>query len=87
MNNSNNISTMEAINDKVKAIIANKLGINANEISEESNFTNDLGADSLDIVEIIMELEQEFHIELDDSETETIITVGDAIDHINAKLV
>ena len=77
---------MTAINEKVKGIIANKLGINAAEITEASNFSNDLDTDSLDIVEIIMKLEKEFNIELADSETETIVTVGDAIKHIQSKL-
>ncbi len=64
---------------KVKAIIIDKLGVDANEATNEASFTNDLGADSLDTVELIMELEKEFDIQIPDDEAEKIATVGDAI--------
>jgi len=64
---------------KVKAIIIDKLGVDASEATNEANFTNDLGADSLDTVELIMELEKEFDIQIPDDEAEKIATVGDAI--------
>ena len=64
---------------KVKAIIIDKLGVDASEATNEASFTNDLGADSLDTVELIMELEKEFDIQIPDDEAEKIATVGDAI--------
>ena len=64
---------------KVKAIIIDKLGVDANEATNEASFINDLGADSLDTVELIMELEKEFDIQIPDDEAEKIATVGDAI--------
>ncbi|WGH27010.1 MAG: acyl carrier protein [Candidatus Bostrichicola ureolyticus] len=73
---------MSDISSKVIAIIVEKLGVDANEIKPESNFINDLGADSLDQVEIIMEYEKEFNIEISDEDAEKIYTVGDAISYI-----
>ncbi len=72
---------------KVKAIIIDKLGVDENEVTLEANFTNDLGADSLDTVELIMEFEKEFNIAIPDDQAEKIATVGDAIKYIedNAK--
>ncbi len=70
---------MSDITTKVKAIIVDKLGVDANEATNEASFTNDLGADSLDTVELIMELEKEFDIQIPDDEAEKIATVGDAI--------
>ncbi len=70
---------MSDITTKVKAIIIDKLGVDANEATNEASFTNDLGADSLDTVELIMELEKEFDIQIPDDEAEKIATVGDAI--------
>ncbi len=70
---------MSEITTKVKAIIIDKLGVDANEATNEASFTNDLGADSLDTVELIMELEKEFDIQIPDDEAEKIATVGDAI--------
>ena len=70
---------MSDITTKVKAIIIDKLGVDASEATNEANFTNDLGADSLDTVELIMELEKEFDIQIPDDEAEKIATVGDAI--------
>ncbi|MDA8901550.1 acyl carrier protein [bacterium] len=74
---------MAEIQDKVVAIIVDKLGVDAPEVTLESNFTNDLGADSLDTVELIMEFEKEFNIAIPDDQAEKIATVGDAVTFIN----
>jgi acyl carrier protein len=77
---------MSDIADKVKQIIVDKLGVDESEISNESSFTNDLGADSLDTVELIMEFEKEFDIAIPDEEAEKIQTVGMAVEYLeNAK--
>lgn len=68
---------------RVKAIIVDKLGVNESEVTNEAGFTNDLGADSLDTVELIMEFEKEFNIAIPDDQAEKIATVGDAIKYIN----
>ena len=68
--------------DKVKAIIADKLSIDEDTISLDSSFTEDLSADSLDIVELIMALEDEFDLEIPDEDAEGILTVGDIVDYI-----
>lgn len=73
---------MSEIAEKVKSIIVDKLGIDENEVSAEASFTNDLGADSLDTVELIMEFEKEFNISIPDEQAENIATVGDAIKYI-----
>ena len=73
---------MSAIEEKVKAIIVDKLGVDETEVKAESSFTNDLGADSLDTVELIMEFEKEFGISIPDDKAEKISTVGDAIAYI-----
>lgn len=73
---------MAEIIDKVQAIIAEKLSVDAAEITPEKSFTNDLGADSLDTVELIMEFEKEFGIQIPDEQAEKIATVGDAIKYI-----
>jgi len=67
---------------KVKAIIVDKLGVDQAEVTSEASFTNDLGADSLDTVELIMEFEKEFDIQIPDDQAEAIATVGDAISFI-----
>jgi|TARA_B100000513_G_scaffold190961_1_gene115864 acyl carrier protein len=67
---------------KVKAIIVDKLGVDESEVTSEASFTNDLGADSLDTVELIMEFEKEFDIQIPDDQAEAIATVGDAISFI-----
>ena len=67
---------------KVKAIKVDKLGVDEAEVTSEASFTNDLGADSLDTVELIMEFEKEFDIQIPDDQAETISTVGDAISFI-----
>lgn len=78
---------MSDIATRVKAIIVDKLGVDENEVTPEASFTNDLGADSLDTVELIMEFEKEFNIAIPDDQAEKIATVGDAITYIetNAK--
>jgi acyl carrier protein len=68
---------------RVKAIIVDKLGVDESEVTNEASFTNDLGADSLDTVELIMEFEKEFNIAIPDDQAEKIATVGDAIKYIN----
>ena len=75
---------MSDIASRVKAIIVDKLGVDENEITSESSFTNDLGADSLDTVELIMEFEKEFNIAIPDDQAEKIATVGQAVDYITA---
>ena len=78
---------MSDIATKVKAIIVDKLGVDEKEVTPTASFTNDLGADSLDTVELIMEFEKEFNIAIPDDQAEKIGTVGDAINYIteNAK--
>jgi len=75
---------MSEIEQKVKAIIMDKLSVEESQITPEASFTNDLGADSLDTVELIMELEKEFNITIPDEEAQTIATVGDAYKYIEA---
>lgn len=78
---------MSDITSRVKVIIVDKLGVDESEVKPEATFTNDLGADSLDTVELIMELEKEFNITIPDDQAEKIQTVGDAISYVedNAK--
>jgi acyl carrier protein len=73
---------MSDISSRVKAIIVDKLGVDENEVTTEASFTNDLGADSLDTVELIMEFEKEFNIAIPDDQAENIGTVGQAVDYI-----
>jgi len=75
---------MSDISSRVKAIIVDKLGVDENEAVPEASFTNDLGADSLDTVELIMEFEKEFDIQIPDDQAENIITVGQAIEFIES---
>lgn len=75
---------MSEVASKVKAIIVEKLGVEESEVTDTASFTNDLGADSLDTVELIMEFEKEFGISIPDDQTEKIATVGDAISYIEA---
>jgi acyl carrier protein len=77
---------MSEVAAKVKAIIVEKLGVDENEVVESASFTNDLGADSLDTVEMIMDFEKEFGITIPDEAAEEISTVGDAIAYIENKL-
>jgi acyl carrier protein len=78
---------MSEIADKVKKIIVDKLGVDESEVTTEASFTNDLGADSLDTVELIMEFEKEFNVSIPDDQAETIGTVGQAVAYLeeNAK--
>jgi len=73
---------MSEVSSKVTAIIVDKLGVDESEVTAEASFTNDLGADSLDTVELIMEFEKEFNIAIPDDQAEKIGTVGDAIKYI-----
>ena len=73
---------MSNVAEKVKAIIVDKLGVDESEVTIEANFINDLGADSLDTVELIMEFEKEFDIQIPDDKAEAIATVGDAVSFI-----
>ena len=73
---------MSDIESKVKAIIVDKLGVDESEVVNEASFTNDLGADSLDTVELIMEFEKEFDIQIPDDQAENIGSVGQAISYI-----
>ena len=73
---------MSGAAEKVKAIIVDKLGVDESEVTNEANFINDLGADSLDTVELIMEFEKEFDIQIPDDKAEAIATVGDAVSFI-----
>lgn len=77
---------MSQIEDKVKEIIVKDLGVKEFEITRDASFINDLGADSLDCVELIIDFEHEFGITIDDNEAENINTVGEAIDYIKAKI-
>ena len=75
---------MSDVATKVKAIIIDKLGVDEGEVTDNASFTNDLGADSLDTVELIMEFEKEFDIQIPDDKAENIATVEDAISFIEA---
>ena len=76
---------MSEIADKVKQIIVDKLGVDDSEVTSEASFTNDLGADSLDTVELIMEFEKEFDISIPDEQAENIQTVGQAIEYVESQ--
>lgn len=73
-----------SVEDKIKKIIAEKLSVDLDEIVPEANFIDDLGADSLDLVELIMSMEEEFDIEISDEKAEELVTVKDAIDYVVA---
>lgn len=73
---------MSDIKNRITAIIVDKLGVDESEVTAEASFTNDLGADSLDTVELIMEFEKEFNIAIPDDKAEGITTVGDAITYV-----
>jgi len=77
--------SQEAILEKVRSIVAEQLSVDAGEVKPESNFQNDLGADSLDTVELVMALEESFDIEIPDEAAEGITTVGDAVKYIEDK--
>ncbi len=77
---------MADIEQKVKDIIVEQLGVNAEEVTRDASFIDDLGADSLDTVELVMAFEEEFNAEIPDEEAEKLKTVGDAIDYIQKKV-
>lgn len=78
---------MSSVEERVKKIIVEQLGVKEDEVTPEASFVDDLGADSLDTVELVMALEEEFECEIPDEEAEKLTTVGQAIDYINANLV
>ena len=73
-----------SVEDKVKKIIAEKLSVDLSEVVPEASFVDDLGADSLDLVELIMSMEEEFDVDISDEEAEKLVSVKDAIDYIDA---
>ncbi|MBW1642450.1 MAG: acyl carrier protein [Deltaproteobacteria bacterium] len=75
---------MMTAEDKIKKMIAEKLGVDPSEVVPEASFVDDLGADSLDLVELVMSMEEEFDIDISDEDAEKIVLVKDAIDFINA---
>ncbi|MDQ7819535.1 MAG: acyl carrier protein [Armatimonadota bacterium] len=77
---------MATVFERVKNIVVEQLGVSADEVSPESSFVDDLGADSLDVVELVMALEEEFGVEIPDEEAEKIATVGEAVKYIEAHL-
>lgn len=74
-----------SVEEKVKAIIVDQLGVSADEVKPEASFVDDLGADSLDLTELIMAMEEEFDIEIDDEDAQKILKVQDAISYITSK--
>jgi acyl carrier protein len=76
---------MATVDERVKKIIAEQLGVEEDEVTPEASFVEDLGADSLDTVELVMALEEEFEIEIPDEDAEKILTVGKALDYIKEK--
>lgn len=78
------VADNNAVEARVKAIIVRQLGVKEDEVAAEKSFVDDLGADSLDIVELVMAMEDEFGFEIPDEEAENIRTVGDAVSYINA---
>lgn len=77
---------MAGIAEKIKAVIAEQLGVKPEEVTEQAKFVDDLGADSLDTVELVMALEEEYGVEIPDEDAEKLTTVGDAIKYIDEKL-
>ena len=77
---------MSGIADKVKSVIAEQLGVKSEEVTDQAKFVDDLGADSLDTVELVMALEEEYGVEIPDEDAEKLTTVGDAIKYIEEKL-
>jgi len=78
-------NSTESVEDRVKKIVCNQMGTTPDKISRETSFVNDLGADSLDTVELVMEFEDEFEISIPDEDAEKIQTVGNAIEYIGSK--
>lgn len=81
-----NALDMSSVAEKVKSIIVDKLGVELSEVTPEASFANDLGADSLDTVELIMEFEKEFNLSIPDEAAEKIVTVGDSITYLDEQL-
>jgi len=81
------VTIMSNIDDRVKKIIAEQLGIEENKVVADASFIGDLGADSLDTVELVMALEEQFDTEIPDEDAQKILTVKDAIDYVTAKAV
>ena len=79
------ITVMSTVEQQVKAIVAEQLGVKQEQVTSEASFVDDLGADSLDTVELVMALEEEFEIEIPDEDAEKITTVHQAIDYINER--
>ena len=77
---------MADVEGKVKEIIMNKLGVELTQVTPEASFTNDLGADSLDTVELVMEFEKAFNLQIPDEDAEKISTVGDAVKYLSGKV-
>lgn len=77
--------SMDTVDERVKKIIGEQLGVEEDEVTPEASFVEDLGADSLDTVELVMALEEEFGIEIPDEDAEKILTVGKALDYIKEK--
>ncbi len=77
---------MADVNEKIKSIIAEQLGVKPEEVTPQASFIEDLGADSLDTVELVMALEEEFEIEIPDEDAEKMATVGDAVKYIEEKI-
>ena len=78
-------ATREEVFERVKEVLAEQLGVEENEITEEASFTEDLDADSLDLVEMIMELEDQFGIKISDDDAQKIQTVGQAVDYVSTR--
>jgi acyl carrier protein len=74
------------VNDRVKKVVCEQLGVDDNEVTAEASFVNDLGADSLDVVELVMAFEEEFSIDIPDDDVQNLRTVTDAVDYISTKL-
>ncbi|ABO66420.1 Acyl carrier protein [Geobacillus thermodenitrificans NG80-2] len=80
------MNAMADVLERVTKIIVDRLGVDESQVTLEASFKDDLGADSLDIVELVMELEDEFNMEISDEEAEKIVTVGDAVNYIKSQL-
>jgi acyl carrier protein len=80
------VKSRDEVKEKVIQIVCDNLGVNKEQVTDSTSFTEDIGADSLDIVELVMELEEEFEITIPDEEAEKIKTVGEAIDYIMKEL-